>query len=191
MEKEIALEALVDITNNNLGYVPSTPTEFNELSRLIQKKTGHTLSLSSIKRIWGYVSYEGFPSVTTLNTLARYNDFKYWESFMASSSDNGFNDSGFIEKSVVSAGRLNHGDRLLLRWGKGKSCEIECVAPMRFRVNYSRNIKLEEGDIFTLHILCVGHPIYVSDIERGNTHVPAYVGARKGGLSTITLIPRS
>ena len=66
MEKNNALEALVDITNNNLGYVPSTPTEFNELSRLIQQKTGRSLSLSSIKRIWGYVKYEGFPSVTTL-----------------------------------------------------------------------------------------------------------------------------
>lgn len=76
MEKNNALEALVDITNNNLGYVPSTPTEFNELSRLIQQKTGRSLSLSSIKRIWGYVKYEGFPSVTTLNILAQYNEFK-------------------------------------------------------------------------------------------------------------------
>lgn len=82
MEKNNALEALVDITNNNLGYVPSTPTEFNELSRLIQQKTGRSLSLSSIKRIWGYVKYEGFPSVTTLNILAQYNEFKDWESFM-------------------------------------------------------------------------------------------------------------
>lgn len=86
MEKNIALEALVEITNNNLGFVPSTPTEFNDLSRLIHKKTGRSLSLSSIKRIWGYVRYEGFPSLTTLNTLAQYNGFKDWETFKLSNS---------------------------------------------------------------------------------------------------------
>ena len=96
MEKNNALEALVDITNNNLGYVPSTPTEFNELSRLIQQKTGRSLSLSSIKRIWGYVKYEGFPSVTTLNILAQYNEFKDWESFMFNNLGNDTCDSGFI-----------------------------------------------------------------------------------------------
>lgn len=190
MEKNLALEALVGITNNNLGYIPSTPTEFNELSRMIQKKTGRSISLSSIKRIWGYVKYEGFPSVTTLNNLAQYNEFKDWESFLMShSTQNSDDDSGFIEKSLINTDSLNVGDRLSLSWNNGKSCEIECIAHMRFRVNESHNIKLEVGDTFTLHTLCVGHPIYVSDIERGDLHVAAYIGAKKGGLSTITHIP--
>ena len=87
MKKNLALEALVDITNSNLGYIPSTPAEFNELSRMIQQKTGRSISLSSIKRIWGYVRYEGFPSVTTLNTLAMYNEFKDWETFLIGNTD--------------------------------------------------------------------------------------------------------
>ena len=45
MEKNNALEALVVITNNNLGYVPSTTTDFNELSRIIQQTTGRSLRL--------------------------------------------------------------------------------------------------------------------------------------------------
>lgn len=61
---------------------------------------------------------------------------------------------------------------------------------MKFKVNNSRNIKLEAGDEFTLHILCVGHPIYLSNIRRGDICLPAYIGAKKGGLSSITFIPR-
>ena len=189
MEKNNALEALVDITNNNLGYVPSTPTEFNELSRLIQQKTGRSLSLSSIKRIWGYVKYEGFPSVTTLNILAQYNEFKDWESFMFNNLGNDTCDSGFINESAVNADSLKCGDMLVLTWGLDKSCEIECISHMRFRVNNSQNIKLLVGDKFTLHTLCIGHPIYVCDIERGDIRVPAYIGAKKGGITSISFMP--
>lgn len=191
MKKNIILDTLVDITNNSLGYVPSTPTEFNELSREIQKKTGRSLSLSSIKRIWGYVRYEGSPSVTTLNTLAQYNDFKDWESFVVACSGNGSSDSGFMNDDVIDPGSLNVGDRILLGWGKGKMCEIECISPARFQVNESRNIKLAVGDTFILHTLCKGHPLYISEIERSGIRVPAYIGAKKGGIITITVMPKS
>ena len=180
----------MEITNQNLGYVPSTPSEFKRLCRMIEQKTGRSISLSSIKRIWGYVRYEGFPSVTTLNNLAQYNEFSDWGSFLTNHSiKNSDENSGFIEGSLLTTDNLRPGDRLMLDWGYGKSCEIECIAHMRFRINASHNIKLEPGDTFTLHTLCVGHPIYISDIERGASRMSTYIGAKKGGLSSITLIP--
>ncbi len=187
MEKNLALEALVELTNNNFGYVPSTPAEFNELSRLIQKKTGRPLSVATIKRIWGYVSYKGFPSVTTLNILAKYNEYSDWESFFNKSKSAGLEDSGFMEESMINSDELNPGDRLLLHWGKEKSCELECIGGKRFRVAESANIKLQQEDVLTLHTLCVGHPVYVSDIERGEERIPAYLGAKKGGLVSLTV----
>ncbi len=190
MEKNIALETLVELTNNNLGYVPSTPAEFNELSRMIEQKTGRSISLSSIKRIWGYVRYSGFPSVSTLNNLAQYNGYKDWDTFMIGHTSAGEVDSAFLEESIVSPGDLNAGDRLLLAWGDDKSCEIEYLDSMRFRVNDSRNIKLEPGDTFTVQTLTLGHPLYVSDIRRGDRQLPAYIGARKGGLTKISFRSR-
>ena len=61
---------------------------------------------------------------------------------------------------------------------------------MRFRVNEAHNIKLEPGDVFTLHTLSLGHPVYVSDIQRGDRSLPAYIGAKKGGLTSITFRSR-
>ena len=189
MDKHYALECLINFTNKNLGNTPSTPSEFNDASWQIQKKTGRSISLSSIKRIWGYVTYESFPSITILNTLAHFNGFKNWDTFLLSHNGVDFDDSGFIDESVVNADKLNPGDRILLQWGKGKSCEIEYLSNLRFRVNQSKNIKLLAGDTFTLNILCLRHPIFISDIDRADQHIPAYIGARKGGISSITLIP--
>lgn len=190
MEKNTALEILVDLTNTSLGFVPMTPSEFMELSRQIEKKTGRAISLATIKRIWGYVSYEGFPSVSTLNNLARYNGYKDWQTFLERDMDEGLLESSYLGDSVISSDELNVGDRLHLGWGSGKSCEIEYLGSMRFRVNEAHNIKLEPGDVFTLHTLSLGHPVYVSDIQRGDRSLPAYIGAKKGGLTSITFRSR-
>ena len=188
-KKRDALEALVRITNENLGYEPTTPSEFNDLILRIKKATGESLSLSSIKRIWGYVKHTGDFSHTTLNILARYNGMKDWESFkkridteVPLTNDD---DSGFHSDSMVDTGRYKPGDRIALRWNVGKGCVVECVDYMRFKVTKSMNIKLKEGDIVTLHTLCIGHPVYVSNIQRGDMHFTSYIGAKKGGLLSI------
>ena len=194
MGKNDALEALVRITNERLGYEPTTPSEFNDLLLRIQKTTGDYLSLSSIKRLWGYVKYNGEFSQTTLNILARFNGMKDWESFknriereVAVTNDE---DSGFHPDTMVDTGKYKPGDRFELGWNDGKGCEMECVDHMRFRVMKSRNIKLKEGDLVTLHTLCIGHPIYISDIKRDDLHFASYIGAKKSGLQSIRIDER-
>lgn len=189
MEKSDALEALVRITNENLGYEPTTPSEFNELLMRIQKTTGHTLSLSSIKRLWGYVKYNGTFSPTTLNILARFNGKKDWESFKRSIEKEveitNDDDSGFHSDTMIDTGKYKAGDRIQLRWGDHKGCDMKCVEHMRFKVERALNIKLKEGDIVTLHTLCIGHPVNVSDIVRDDMKFTSYVGAKKNGLRSI------
>lgn len=193
MGKSDALEALVRITNENLGYEPTTPSEFNDLLMRIQKTTGHTLSLSSIKRLWGYVKYNGEFSSTTLNILARFNGMKDWESFKRSVEKEvpvtNDDDSGFHSDSMIDTGRYRPGDRLELSWDGGKGCEAVCVEHMRFRIVKSANIKLKEGDIVTFHTLCIGHPVHVSDIFRDDMLFTSYVGAKRGGLQSIREFP--
>lgn len=188
--KDIALETLINLTNARLGYAPTTPSEFNELASDIRKETGRTLSLSSIKRLWGYVRYEGFPSSTTLNTLAIYNGYTSWDSFFSEiNRSNSDCESGFLTDSLINADTLKTGDRLQLSWNDDKMCEIECVGELRFRVIMSHNIKLLPGDLFTMHTVSLGHPIYLSNIVRDTLHIPAYYGARQGGLRHITYLP--
>lgn len=192
MDKE-ELAAIVRITNENLGYAPTTPTGFNDLSRQIRQITGDTLSPSSIKRIWGYIPYKGKFSQTTLNILARYNGMKDWESFRKRLRENpaGDDESGFHTDTIIDTSKYRPGDRIKLSWNDGKQCELECVGPMRFHVLSSENIKLKTSDTVTLHTLCIGQPVYISDIIRGDIHYTAYVGAKKGGLLSIQEFPAS
>lgn len=183
MEKLKALESLVQICNSNIGYVPSTPAEFNDLSTRIFNKTKSRISISSIKRIWGYVRYENFPSRTTLNILSRFNGFKDWDSFQKEINfDPKDGSSGFMDGSLVNANALQIGDQICVKWDPEKECILEYISYLRFKVLESKNIKLLPGDTCTINSICIGLPLFVSNIQRDGLIIPAYIGAKSGGI---------
>jgi len=54
---------------------------FVELSERIQQRTQVLLSPTTLKRVWGRVHYKSAPSITTLNTLARFAGYQNWRDF--------------------------------------------------------------------------------------------------------------
>jgi hypothetical protein len=55
--------------------------DFEKLNTAIFDATGVSLSVSTLKRLFGKVSYSNLPSVHTLNTLARFAGFEDWNDF--------------------------------------------------------------------------------------------------------------
>lgn len=55
--------------------------DFERLSEAIQEVTGVVLSVTTLKRLWGKLSYTNTPAITTLNTLAQYAGYEDWGSF--------------------------------------------------------------------------------------------------------------
>ena len=188
MNKEEAFQNLIELTNKNLKFTPSTPSDFNEVTVILQKKVGHSISLSSLKRLWGYVSYQGFPSPNTLNILCRFNGYYDWSDYLERFDLPEEEEiSEFIGGTVIDAESLTRGDILYVYWEQDKSCELEYLSDHRFLVLSSYNIKLLADDIFTMHSVCVGLPFYAASIHRGESQIPGYVGAKNGGVSSITL----
>lgn len=189
MEKEDALKKLVDLTNRNAGFVPTTPSEFNNLSLLIKNKTQQEISLSSMKRIWGYVEYINFPSKNTLNILSRFNGFANWEDFFSHPDEKRDPESSnYFYETMISVDSLSKGQVLKVTWGKEKGCVLEYLSNYSFKVTETYNIKLKPNDTLRLHTLCVGLPFYSIDIRRGDKIIPGYIGAKKSGITSIKII---
>jgi hypothetical protein len=55
--------------------------DFEKLSDEIFDNTGVSLSISTLKRLFGKVTYNNLPSLYTLNTLARFAGFEDWNAF--------------------------------------------------------------------------------------------------------------
>lgn len=61
-----------------------TNYDFEKLSADIQDATGVSLSVSTLKRLWGKVNYQNIPALNTLNTLARFAGYEDWRVFKRS-----------------------------------------------------------------------------------------------------------
>ncbi|MEP3390508.1 MAG: hypothetical protein ABJO02_20110 [Reichenbachiella sp.] len=62
--------------------------EFEELSQIIFNKTGVNLSHTTLKRVWGKVKYDNQPSISTLDTLAKFLDYSSWSAFKRAQETN-------------------------------------------------------------------------------------------------------
>jgi len=58
-----------------------TNDDFEQLSEKIFEKTRVQLSVSTLKRIWGKVRYENFPTNATLNALSGFLGYENWRDF--------------------------------------------------------------------------------------------------------------
>ena len=68
--------------------------DFEQLSERIFEKTKIQLSISTLKRIWGKVRYENFPTTATLNALVGFLGYESWRNFKQKNSDNGTEKAG-------------------------------------------------------------------------------------------------
>lgn len=72
---------LIELQFNRGKSAEWTTYDFEKLSEAILEKTGITLSVTTLKRIWGKLPYNNIPATTTLNTLAQFCGYKDWRDF--------------------------------------------------------------------------------------------------------------
>ena len=77
---------LRDKVDSVFGKTASTSCEFGHLAEDIMHRTGKTLSPSTLKRFWAYVSSESKVSLTTLNILANYAGYASFSAFCSKDS---------------------------------------------------------------------------------------------------------
>src|SRR5258708_7485501 len=78
------LDKLLKLIEKQLGWGSSLDwqsKDFEQLGELVFEKTKISLSPSTLKRIWGRVEYHHLPSMTTLDTLAKFAGFENWRTF--------------------------------------------------------------------------------------------------------------
>lgn len=164
-----------------LGRSAVSPADFNELSLKIERSTGRNLSVSSLKRLWGYVEYPHQPSNETLSILAAYAGYRDWFDFK--NADPKADSSDFLSADIVKAADLTPGASLRLRWKPDRVCLVQYAGGGVFKVLESENSKLIPGDTFCCNVMAKGEPLICHDVTRqGERIAEVYIAGKTGGL---------
>lgn len=183
-EKEIA--CLRYMIEQSIGQQVSSPADFQMLKDEIFKRIGISVSLSTLKRIWKYVSVYTNPTKHTLSTLAQFIGFHNWDDFLDNYNDD-VDSSHRVLGSLVSVSSCALGSHIHVRWAPDRRCIFEHRGDGNFVIVASENSKLQIGDSFHLTDIVIGEPLYLYNFVHTDSPPAIFVIGQNGGISEVKI----
>lgn len=174
---------LKDEVARTFGSRLETSTDFNALSDSIEARIGEILSASTLKRLWGYVSPQSRPRMSTLDLLSKYCGRSGYAELCTELRDT----SGFLTAGRVDSASLRDGAEVILEWMPDRRVRVKYLGGMRYRVLDGGRSKLRQGDEFEATSFLCGHPLYIGTVIRDGKQLPPYVAGRSGGLQEVSV----
>lgn len=173
------IQRLCREVERSLGTHISSPSGFSYLRECLFERTRLLLSVSTLMRVWGYMS-GGTPRESTLTGLARFIGYDSFDTFCRASDTEG---SGYVGRSHFRVrDTLRPGDILHLIWQPGRRCMARYTGDERFVVEEAENTRLTPGCSFRCSLVIEGEPLYLDSLERGDAPVSAYVCGKISGI---------
>lgn len=169
-------------TETRFGRAVHNSLDFKNLSCDILQRTGESLSASTLKRFWGYVSASSQLSRSSLDILARYVGFSNFAAFCSGDA------SLYLDAESVPARSIPKGAEVEVCWNPGRRLRLLHLGEGTFRVVAVERSKLHVGDCFELASFIVGFPLYLGRVFRDEKELPAYVAGATGGLSSFRIL---
>ena len=184
------LGELLHQVEEKFGHRLSTTTDYELLSFVIEREIGELISASTLKRLWGYVSYSSTPRIATMDTLSRYLGHKDFKVFCKGLRDSGAVVSSFFTSKTLEAASLEEGTGILIGWAPNRLVHLRFLGGTTFEVESAENAKLRPGDRFEASEFILGAPLFISSVRRSDgTLTPPYVAAKTDGLNVLDILP--
>ena len=174
-----------------VGQQLQSPADFQLLIQQIWEKSHAVLSLSTIKRLWGYVESNGAPRLSTLNTLAQFLGFADWNTYLVALEQRGGIESALCTGEGIQTADLQAGDRIAVAWQPNRQCTFRYLGDNQFVVEESKNAKLQKGNTFSAARFMIGQPMYLDNILLADGTRTSYVAGKRNGLTSVTKINNS
>ncbi len=179
------LTYLMSEVERKYGRRISTSTDFESLSVFIEHQTGELLSSSTLKRLWGYVSLNPTPRISTLDVMSRFVGHKNFKAFCTSLTKSNIFSSTFFTSRYMSVSELKKNAKVIIGWNPDRVVEMRYLGNFMFEVENSINSKLKVGDRFEQTDIILGYPLFISRILRNGEYTPVYVAGQQGGITML------
>ena len=183
------LAELLRQVEEKFGHRLSTTTDYELLSFVIEREIGELISASTLKRLWGYVSYSSTTRIATMDTLSRYLGQKDFRTFREELKASGAVVSSFFTSKTIAASSLQEGAGVMLGWAPNRLIRLRFLGGTTFEVESVQNAKLQRGDRFEASEFILGAPLFIASVHRSDgTQTPPYVAAKADGLNVLEVL---
>ena len=172
----------------HVGQQLQSPADFQLLLQQIWEKQHAVLSLSTIKRLWGYVESNRAPRLSTLNTLAQFLGFADWNAYLVTLEQRDGIESAMCTGEGIQTADLQAEDRIVVAWQPNRQCTFRYLGENQFVVENSKNAKLQQGTTFSAARFMIGQPMYLDNILLVDGTHTSYVAGKRHGLTSVTKI---
>ncbi len=144
------------------------------------------MSLSTIKRIWGYVESSNTPRLSTLNTLSQFLDYADWNAYLVALEGRAESESGMFAGEGIRTSELQVGEQIEVTWQPNRHCVFRYVGDNRFVVEESKHAKLQQGNTFHVACFIIGQPMYLDHLLLADGTRTSYIAGKRHGLTSVT-----
>lgn len=185
------IEELKHLVEQKYGRVLGTSTDFDEFSLHLKRTLGVSISPSTLKRLWGYVSDNHKPRCLTLDQLSQYIEHKSFHDFTQWLKTSTRYNSSFFNAQQLISNELSPGTQVLIGWSPNRQVTLRYNGNSQYEVLRSENSKLQVGDCFITGCFIKEQPLYIPYIERHDSRTAPFVAGRNGGLTVINVLQPS
>lgn len=182
----ILLPKLKEMIEKKFGESVHYSFQCYALQKSIEEATGELLSISTLKRIFGFATSNHLPRLSTLDILASYVGYPDYCSF-EKDADVGRASSEFTEMEIVESENLVPGAIVNLIYSPGRGLTLKHNGDGWFEVVKVSGGKLEKGDMLNIRQIARNFSLIASEVIRNGKSLGTYVAAKQGGVKSIIL----
>lgn len=168
------------------GMPINYPKDCESLSHSIQLNCNKLISVSTLKRLMGFVKQVKKPHKHTLDIIAKYIGYKDWQDAMLLIEKQ--NNSSFFQIGIIDVAKLKLGDKIEFTYEPKRIVVINYLGNNKFKVQDSRNSKLQRDDIITLTYIALNHQLISSEVTRNGISLGSFSAGKDNGITSIKIL---
>ena len=179
------IDKLLRAVERVAGKALETPRDFSFLQRQIESYTDERLSVSTLKRLWGYVNVTSSFSKHSLDVLATMVGYESMDDFCRDTTatpDTLPQPSHKIVRRKLRPTDLAYGDVVTLVWRPNRVVTLRYEGRDMFQVIASEHSKLCVGDTFHCSLFVDHEPLMLLGLHHPGIPVCDYTCGTMGGV---------
>lgn len=162
------------------------PSDCDALSEDVFLHTKQKISVSTLKRLLGFVNGVQDPRLYTLDILAKYLEYTNWDVYLEEIKSS--NNSEFFNVERLDVESLAVETKIKIAYEPNRIIELKYIGNFNFKIESSENSKLQVGDIVKITNFVKNFPLLISEVKRNDQNLGQYRAGKSGGLSEIKII---